>query len=210
MTEEGYMEKIDLYKELKHLYLPSSKEVDMVDVPAMNFLMVDGMGDPNTSQSYMEAMNALYGVSYTLKFALKQSALAIDYRVRTLEGWLWTEESTKGRENRNQGKGTERRRQKNGGRRERGEAARAEGKRKKKPPARGRGRCGTVHEGLCAQIMHIGPFSKEGPAIEKVHQFIREHGRLVGKHHEIYMSDVRRVDPAKWKTVIRQPMQLTR
>ncbi len=204
------MEKIDLYKELKHLYLPSSKEVDMVDVPAMNFLMVDGMGDPNTSQSYMEAMNALYGVSYTLKFALKQSALAIDYRVMTLEGLWWTDDMTKFIENRNQWKWTAMIMQPPFVTREMVESAMAEVKRKKNPPALGLVRFVTFHEGLCAQIMHIGPFSKEGPAIEKVHQFIREHGRLVGKHHEIYMSDVRRVDPAKWKTVIRQPMQLTR
>jgi hypothetical protein len=65
----------------------------------------------------------------------------------------------------------------------------------------------TFAEGLCAQIMHIGPFSAEGPNIEKVHQFIADRGcTLNGKHHEIYLSDIRRAAPEKWKTIIRQPM----
>jgi hypothetical protein len=80
------VEKIDFKKRLKHLYQPSSKTVVQVDVPAMNFLMVDGEGDPNTSQAYTEAVEALFGLSYTLKFMVKRSALAIDYAVMPLEG----------------------------------------------------------------------------------------------------------------------------
>ena len=58
----------------------------------------------------------------------------------------------------------------------------------------------------CAQILHVGPFSEEGPTIQKVHDFIHSKSSLAGKHHEIYLSDIRRTDPAKWKTIIRQPM----
>jgi hypothetical protein len=84
----------------------------------------------------------------------------------------------------------------------------AEVKEKKDLPSLSRLQVSVVKEGKCAQIMHIGPFSAEGPTIEKVHQFIEAKGRrLTGKHHEIYLSDIRRADPAKWKTVIRQPMQ---
>ncbi|NTW10796.1 MAG: hypothetical protein HGA26_05495, partial [Chlorobiaceae bacterium] len=62
-------------------------------------------------------------------------------------------------------------------------------------------------EGRCAQILHVGPFSEEGPAIEKVHRFIDAIGRKNGKHHEIYLSDTRRSDPTKWKTIVRQPFE---
>ncbi|HEX5738387.1 MAG TPA: GyrI-like domain-containing protein [Hydrogenophaga sp.] len=62
-------------------------------------------------------------------------------------------------------------------------------------------------EGRCAQVLHVGPFSEEGPVIERVHAFINERSGLRGKHHEIYLSDVRRADPAKWKTILRQPMK---
>jgi hypothetical protein len=78
---------------------------------------------------------------------------------------------------------------------------------KKDLPALSRIRLESFTEGLSAQIMHIGPFSAEGPTIERVHQFIEESGhKRSGKHHEIYLSDIRKADPTKWKTVIRQPM----
>jgi hypothetical protein len=62
-------------------------------------------------------------------------------------------------------------------------------------------------EGRCAQILHVGPFSSEGPTIQRVHDFIGERSALTGKHHEVYLSDIRRADPARWKTIIRQPMK---
>ena len=80
-------------------------------------------------------------------------------------------------------------------------------KAKKSPRAIAKIRLASFTEGRCAQIMHIGPFSEEGPAIAKVHQFIATRGRLSGKHHEIYLSDIRKADPSKWKTIIRQPLQ---
>jgi hypothetical protein len=80
------MEKIDLRKELKHLYQPSAKEVVQVEVPAFTFLMVDGEGDPNTSQEYAQAVEALFSVSYTAKFMLKKGPQKLDYAVMPLEG----------------------------------------------------------------------------------------------------------------------------
>ena len=80
-------------------------------------------------------------------------------------------------------------------------------RKKKNPVAISRVRFEALTEGNCAQILHVGPFSEEGPTVEKVHQFIDSSGKRVGKHHEIYLSDIRKADPAKWKTVIRQPMQ---
>jgi hypothetical protein len=161
---EIMMKIIDLKKELKHLYNPSAKEVVAVEVPDMNFLMIDGQGDPNTSQSYAEAIEALYAVSYNLKFMIKKGPLQIDYGVMPLEGLWWADDmSTFSTDDKSNWKWT-------------------------------------------MMIMHIGPFSEEGPTVEKVHQYIDEQGDRRGKHHEIYLSDIRKADPAEWRTVIRQPM----
>lgn len=86
------MEKIDFKKELKHLYKPSAKKVEEVDVPKMNFLMIDGEGDPNTSQEFKNAVEALYPLSYSLKFKTKKGELAIDYGVMPLEGLWWSDD----------------------------------------------------------------------------------------------------------------------
>ena len=202
------MDKMDLYKEFKHLYQPSAKEVAMVNVPPLNFLMVDGMGDPNHSRAYMDAIETLYSVSYTLKFMIKKGSEAIDYRVMPLEGLWWADDMTKFMENRDAWKWTMMIMQPDFITVEMVDVAIGEVRKKKNPPAIGKIRFENYHERWSAQIMHIGPFSEEGPTIEKVHQFIANRGRLTGKHHEIYLSDIRRVDPARWKTVIRQPMEL--
>jgi hypothetical protein len=77
---------------------------------------------------------------------------------------------------------------------------------KKQLPGIARLRIERFAEGRCAQILHIGSFTAEGPTIERVHAYIDAHGRLRGKHHEIYLTDIRRTAPSRWKTVIRQPM----
>jgi hypothetical protein len=83
----------------------------------------------------------------------------------------------------------------------------ADVKKKKNPPAIGKLRFESLTEGTCTQTLHIGPFSEEGPTIARVHEFIRARGgTLAGKHHEIYLSDIRKADPSKWKTVVRQPL----
>ena len=199
--------RLDLKKQLKHLYAPSAKEIGIVDVPAMRFLMVDGAGNPNTSQAFQEATEALYAVSYACKFAIKRQE-GIDYPVMALEGlwwaedmsaytggakddWLWrlmimqpepvTEEHVAG--------------------------AIDEVNRKKGLPALAAMRFETFHEGLSAQIMHLGPYDAEAPTVARLHAFIGEHGyALRGLHHEIYVGDPRRSAPEKLRTVLRQPV----
>lgn len=203
------MQKIDLKKELKPLYRPSSKEVVQVDVPTFQFLMIDGEGDPNTSEEYAQAVEALFSVSYTAKFLVKRSVQAIDYAVMPLEGLWWADDmSVFLTGDRSQWKWTMMIMQPAFVAASVIEAAVAEVKRKKGLPAIEALRLENFTEGLCAQILHIGPFSEEGPTIERVHEFIDARGSLAGKHHEIYLSDIRRADPAKWKTVVRQPMSM--
>ncbi|HDL78311.1 MAG TPA: hypothetical protein ENH09_01920, partial [Bacteroidetes bacterium] len=97
------MAKIDYKKELKHLYRPPAAKAEIVDVPQMNFAMIDGAGDPNTTQAFQEAIDALYGLSYTLKFMVKKGDPEIDYGVLPLEGLWWAEDmaqfSTENKEN---------------------------------------------------------------------------------------------------------------
>lgn len=202
------MTKRDLLKELKHLYAPSTKEVSRVEVPAMNFLMIDGAGDPNTSQAFKEAVEALFSLSYTLKFTVKKGALGIDYRVMPLEGLWWADDpSAFAIGNKDAWQWTLMVMQPNFITAGMVDAAIAAVQKKKNPPALPKVRFEPFAEGASAQIMHIGPFSEEGPNIEKVHRFIEASGSaLRGKHHEIYLSDIRRAAPEKWRTIVRQPM----
>lgn len=203
------MEKIDLKKELKPLYQPQSKTAVQIDVPPMNYLMIDGEGDPNNSQAYVEAVEWLFAVSYTLKFMIKKSAQAIDYAVMPLEGLWWADDmSTFSTDDKSNWKWTMMMMQPSFVTQEMLDKAIADVQKKKKLTAVPALRLEPFSEGLCAQIMHIGPFSAEGPTIEKLHDFIAATGhQLAGKHHEIYLSDIRKADPQKWKTIIRQPMR---
>jgi hypothetical protein len=202
------MNKIDWKKEFKHLYQPSAKEVTQVDVPAMNYLMIDGKGDPNTSQDYVDAVEALFAVAYAIKFMVKKDAMGIDYGVMPLEGLWWANDMSKfSTENKDDWLWTMMISQPAFITQTIVDTAIFEVTRKKNPAAISRLSFEACTEGSCAQIMHIGPFSEEAPTIEKLHQFIEASGRQrCGKHHEIYLSDIRKAAPAKWKTIIRQPM----
>lgn len=202
------MEKIDYKKELKHLYKPSAKKVEIVEVPQMNFLMIDGEGDPNTSQSFQDAIDVLYQLSYTIKFMIKKGEVGIDYGVLPLEGLWWSDDmSSFSMENKENWKWTSMIMQPEFIMNETVDTATEEVGKKKNPAALPLVRLESFKEGKAAQIMHIGPFSEEGPTVEKVHSFIEDNGgQTVGKHHEIYLSDIRRAAPEKWKTIIRQPM----
>lgn len=203
------MEKIDFRKELKHLYQPSDGEVVAVEVPAMNYLMVDGEGDPNTSQTFQEAVEALFALSYTLKFIVKKGQAALDYGVMPLEGLWWADDMAAFvTGDKSKWKWTLMIMQPDFITQELVDAASAEVLKKKNPAALPRVRFAALEEGSAAQTLHVGPYSEEGPTIARVHEFIESRGcRLNGKHHEIYLSDPRRSEPQKWKTVIRQPMQ---
>lgn len=201
--------KIDFKKELKNLYKPSDKEVEIIDVPKMNFLMIDGAGNPNTSQEYKDAVEALYTVSYALKFMIKKGEVAVDYGVLPLEGLWWVDDMTKfSVENKDVWKWTSMIMQPEYVTRDLFEQAVEQVKKKKNPPSLSKIRFESFNEGLSAQIMHIGPFSAERPTIEKVHNLVNEKGyELRGKHHEIYLSDPRKAAPEKMKTIIRQPIR---
>jgi hypothetical protein len=201
------VKKIDLKKELKHLYQHSTREVVQVDVPTLRFLMIDGEGDPNTSPQYAQAVEALFSVSYAVKFKVKKGPAATDYSVMPLEGLWWADDmSTFVLNDKSKWKWTMMIMQPGFVESDVLHAAIAEVKNKKALPAIDKLRIESFTEGLCAQVLHVGPFSEEGPTIQRVHAFISARSSLAGKHHEIYLSDVRRVDPAKWKTIIRQPM----
>lgn len=202
------MEKLDFKKQLKHLYGPSATKVEVADVPQMNFLMVDGEGNPNTSKSFSDAIEALFSVSYTLKFMVKNGETGVDYGVLPLEALWWADDmSAFERGDKDSWKWTVMIMQPEFISSHMVEKAMEDVKRKKNPVSLPLVRFETFKEGKTAQILHIGPFTEEGPTIEKVHLFIKDNGsQRVGKHHEIYLSDIRRAAPDKWKTIVRQPM----
>ena len=204
------MPKMDMKKkELKHLYFPPKDEPVLVDVPPMNYLMIDGIGNPNASQEFQDAIEALYGVSYTLKFMVKKENAELEWVVMSLEGLWWAdnmEDFSSG--NKDSWQWTLMIMQPRHVTEEHVGKAVEELERKKKPRALNKIRFEEYIEGKSAQIMHFGHFEDEGPTIEKLHSFIAEKGyALRGKHHEIYMSDYRKTAPEKLKTVIRQPVE---
>lgn len=200
-------DKIDLKKTLKGLYQASAKAPLVVEVPPLRYLMVDGEGDPNTAPAYAEAIDALFSVSYTAKFMLKKGPQAIDYGVMPLESLWWSDDLSAFRTGaKDRWKWTAMILQPDFAGAEVIGAAIDEVRHKKNLPGLDRLRLESLTEGRCAQILHAGPFSEEGPTIERLHAFIAGLSALRGKHHEIYLSDTRRADPSKWKTIVRQPM----
>jgi len=202
------VKKLDLKKQWKELYGAKAGVIAAVDVPSLRYLMVDGEGDPNTSKSFQEAVEALYSLSYTLKFTLKKSPRAIDYGVMPLEGLWWADDPRVFHTaDKSTWKWTAMILQPDVIGQAEVDAAFDQVRKKKNPAALGRVRFETLNEGPSAQVLYIGPFSEEGPTIQGVHEFIRAAGNeLRGKHHEIYLSDMRRTAPEKLKTIIRQPM----
>jgi len=202
------MSKINMRKELKGLYGPSATGCSIVDAPPLRFLMVDGSGDPNTAPEFRHAMEALYGLSYTLKFMLKKRDKSTDYVVMPLEGLWWADDmSLFSLEAKGTWRWTMMIAQPEHVTPELFAEAADELARKKNPPALAKARLDTYHEGLSAQVMHIGPYADERPTIEKIHRFIEEQGYARrGKHHEIYLSDPSRTAPEKLRTIIRQPI----
>lgn len=202
------MAKADLKKVFKELYGASAKEVAMVKVPEFVYLMVDGKGDPNGSAEFEGAVQALYGVAYELKFALKKDNPEFDYVVMPLEGLWWSEGEGFAMEDKTKWLWTAMIMQPGRVSAER-VAEMAETVAVKKGVAKARElRMETLEEGLSAQIMHVGPYAEEGPTIQKLHEWIAENGYAIGgHHHEIHMSDMRRVAPEKMKTIIRYPVR---
>ena len=200
------MMKIDLKKELKPLYTASAKAAVLVLVPPLQYLMFNGYGDPNTNPDFQAGMEALYTASYTLKFMFKKEQ-GLDYVVPPLEGLWWMLMADFDLERRDDWRWTLMIPQPEEVRRELLDQAVVAAKKKKPLPALEKLRLEIYDEGRAAQILHVGPYSEEMAAIDRLHAFIKEQGlHLCGKHHEIYLSDPRRTAPEKLKTILRQPV----
>ncbi len=206
------MANLDLKKDLKHLYKPSAKEPTFVTVPLMSYLMIDGHGNPNISQQYADAVSSLYALAYGIR-AISKAAGTV-FTVMPLEGLWWWKEMVDHTQHSltAQDKAdflwrmmilqpehiTE----------EMVAEATETVRKKKNPPLLNSIRFEAYDEGEAAQIMHIGTYDDEAPTIRRLHEFIQSNGyTLRGKHHEIYLSDPRKVEPEKLKTIIRQPVQ---
>ena len=207
------MRKLGLKKDLKYLYLPSAKKIEIVKVPAMNFAMIDGAIEkglgPGTSPLFQENMTALYGIAYTLKFMLKQRKVdPVDYPVMALEGLWWVEGVEFDITQPGGWKYTVMIMQPDHINPEIFQEALGQLRKKRgDKPAFSRLRLESFQEGLCIQVMHIGPYSEEMTTIARMDAFAQENGYLLhGKHHEIYMGDPRRSAPEKLKTILRHPV----
>jgi len=200
-------ERLDLKKEMKYLYDAPKDKVTEVDVPPINYLMVDGQGDPSTSPEYHQAVEALFSAAYGLKFAVKK-LVGTDYSVMPLESLWWT----KGDKplvplNKNEWFWTALIAQPSVVTKHLLDSVLEKAK-KKNIAALARLRFEPLAEGRSVQILHIGPYSGEGPTITKLHQYVSEHSYVFsGKHHEIYLNTPERTAPEKLKTIIRQPVR---
>ena len=206
------MPPLDLVKQLKSLYSPSAKHPAIVEVPDLAFLMIDGRGDPNTSEAYEAALQALYGVAYTLKFTLKKTDPERDFKVAPLEGLWWTDEGAPTMDDlqrdRDAWNWTMMIAVSDAMTADEVTAATGAAARKRELAAAPLIRLERLEEGLAAQIMHIGPYAEEAPTIERLHEFVAAQGyELRGRHHEIYLGDPRRTAPERLKTVVRHPVR---
>lgn len=210
--------KLDLKKQLKHLYLPSAKEVVVVDVPEMQFAMIDGVMEPGTmpgdSASFAAAVGALYSMSYTLKFVSKKRPVdPIDYSVMALEGlwttpgggidyaetdqWLWTLMIMQPAHITADMFADVRAQLREKRVKEGTDASSLDGVRLER-----------FAEGLCVQCMHIGPYIDEPRTLEKMAVFAGAHGYVFrGRHHEIYLGDPRTAKPENLRTVLRHAVE---
>jgi len=202
------VEKIDFRKTMKALWQPPIGRFVIVDVPKMQFAMIDGQGDPNVSEDYKAAIQWLYGLSYTLKFASKRE-LGRDYTVPPLEGLWWADDMEDfQRREKSRWRWTMMIMQPDWIARPMFEQAVAKVREKLgEPPACLR--LEDYDEGLSVQAMHVGPYDAEGPTIARLHgEFLPQNGLVeTGHHHEIYIGDPRRTAPERLKTILRQPVR---
>jgi len=199
--------KIDFKKTLPS-YTAKQGRFDIIDIPPMRYLMIDGDGGPN-SESYARALKALYPVAYTLKFTSK-ATLDKDYVVPPLEALWWADDMDAFTTRYDQSKWlwTAMLMTPDWITHALFDAALHSVSIKSNPDDLNNIRHETLSEGTCVQTLHLGPYSEEGPVLQEMHtQFIPAHGlTLRGKHHEIYFNDYRRTAPAKLRTLLRQPV----
>ena len=203
---------IDFKKTQKELYLPKTAP-SVIDVPRMTFITVDGEGDPNTSAEYTAAVELLYGLSYTIKMGSKS---ILEYVVPPLEG-LWSVDDDfrgGGAEINDKSKfiWTMMIRQPDFVTEDILEVAKISLAKKKPNLDISKAKLETITEGLCVQVMHIGSYDDEPATVAALDGFAIENGYIldindIRRHHEIYISDPRKVAPEKLKTVIRHPIR---
>lgn len=200
------MQEVDYKRELSELYR-GSEEVSIVEVPPLSYLMVDGAGDPNTSAEFADAVETLYPFSYAVRGIVKEEQ-EIESVVMPLEGLWWTDDMADfDVEEKSDWEWTVMIMQPEHVTGDVVDRAREDVREKKNPSALSKVRYETFDEGLSAQTLHVGPFSEEGPTVERLHDFIADNGySRRGKHHEIYLSDMRRTDPERLRTIVRQPV----
>ncbi|HOX37330.1 MAG TPA: GyrI-like domain-containing protein [Candidatus Brocadiia bacterium] len=204
------MEKVDFKKTFKHLYAPSVKAPALVDVPPLNFLTIDGAGDPNDSQAFQDAFACLFGLAYTIKFMKKPKPEgAFDFVVPPPEGVFWTEEDGSIRiKDKAAWKWTLMIMQPDFVTKELVSEAKIQLTEKKDPPGLATLRYERDPGGKAVTMTHLGPYCEEGRTIEKMRALAESEGYvLCGKHREIYMNDPRRVKPEKIKAVLRHPVK---
>ncbi|QQQ80037.1 GyrI-like domain-containing protein [Saccharothrix sp. 6-C] len=201
-------DRYDVKRELKRLYAPRNTDWALVDVPEQQFIAVDGRGDPNTGAEYAAAVQALYSVAYAIKFASRREGR--DLVVAPLEGLWWADEPSVF---------TARAKdawhwrmlisQPDWITEDVIAEARGVAAAKKALPAIADVRREVLHEGTSAQVLHIGPYDDEGPVLARLHHEWLQANDLVmtGLHHEVYVGDPRRTEPAKLRTVLRQPVR---
>ncbi|MDQ0612579.1 hypothetical protein QF046_000220 [Microbacterium sp. W4I4] len=200
--------KVDFKRSLD-CYRAPRDDFRVVDVPDLQYLMIDGHGDPNTSPSYSDALAALYPVAYRLKF-LSKTELGRDYVVPPLEGLWWAEDMDSFTVARDKSQWDWTMMLlvpdwlDDAHVREAVDRAVA----KSRPARLDDIRVETLSEGRCVQTLHIGPYDDEAPVLERMHGAFIPHNdlRVTGRHHEIYLSDARRTAPEKLRTILRQPV----
>jgi Uncharacterized conserved protein len=203
----------DFKKEFKDLYQP--KDISVTDVPEMLFIMIDGKGDPNTSADYLSAVEVLYGLSYSIKMSKMSGKLPegyFDYVVPPLEGlWNYDDGGPFRFGEKNKFVWTSMIRQPEFVTREIFEAAKTSLLKKKPELDLSKAKLEKFKEGLCVQALHTGPYDGEPATIAKMEKFILENGYSSDfgfrRHHEIYLSDPRKTETEKLKTIIRQPIK---
>lgn len=196
----------DVKKELKQYYAPKNTDWEIVDVPPMRYIGIDGSGDPNIDKSYLDAVEALYSVAYTIKFADKERP----FTVGPLEGLWWADDpATFVTREKAAWKWTMLISQPPWITESDIESVKRSALAKKKLSAIERVRAVALSEGLSAQLLHIGSYDDEGPKLAQLHNEFLAENRLDfnGMHHEIYLNDPRRTASAKLKTILRQPLK---
>ena len=207
MADKNNIQKVDHKKVFKPFYNPPKKPV-IVDIPIMNYLKINGQGNPNDSEEFAEKTQLLYALSYAIRFAVKKS-MNIAYTVMPLEGLWWSQDmDTFVTRDKDSWEWTLMILQPEFVTAEMVEAGKAEVIRKKKLDQVSQVRFEPYDPGTVVTMMHIGSYDDEAPNIQWMHNFAHEQGfKLDGLHQEIYLSDPRKVAPEKMKTVLRQPIK---